>query len=91
MPSAPIAAPDALVGGIVCRGLVIAILGVVVGMAGAIKLGSIASPLIHEVSANDAVTFSIVVVSMLAIFLFAVLLPGYRAAHVDPVLALRSE
>ena len=85
------AAPNALVGGIVCRGLVIAISGVVVGTAGAIKLGSIASPLIHEVSANDAVTFSIVVVSMLVISFIAVLLPAYRAAHVDPVLALRSE
>ena len=85
------AAPRAVIGRIVGRGLVIAISGLVVGMAAAIKLGQLASPLMHEVSANDAVTFSVVVVSMLAISFFAVLIPAYRAAHVEPATALRSE
>jgi putative ABC transport system permease protein len=85
------AAPNVVVGRIVGRGLLITTLGLVVGMAAAIKLGRLASPLMPEVSANDAVTFSIVTVSMLAISSLAVLVPAYRAAHVDPITALRSE
>jgi hypothetical protein len=85
------AAPNVVVGRIVGRGILVTTLGLVVGMAAAIKLGRLASPLMPEVSANDAVTFSIVVVSILAISSLAVLVPAYRAAHVDPVTALRSE
>lgn len=85
------ATPNAVVGKIVGRGLLIAMSGLAVGLGAAIKLGRFASPLMHEVSANDAVTFSIVVVSMLAVSFIAVLLPAYRAAHIDPAMALRSE
>ena len=85
------ASPNGVVGRIVGRGLLVTTLGLVVGIAAAIKLGRLASPLMPEVSGTDALTFSIVVVSMLAISSLAVLVPAYRAAHVDPVTALRSE
>jgi putative ABC transport system permease protein len=85
------AAPGTLVRRILGRALLLAIAGLTFGIASAIKLGSIVSPLIHEVSPSDAYTLSIVAVSMLVVSAFAIVMPAYRAAHIDPAVTLRSE
>jgi predicted permease len=85
------AEPRAMVGRIMVRALLLTSLGLVTGLAAAVKLGELASPLVREVSPNDGVTFLIVMLSVLAISGFATLVPASRAARVDPMHALRSE
>jgi predicted permease len=85
------AAPNVVVCRIAGRGLLVTTLGLAAGIAAAIKLGRLASPLMPEGSGTDAVTFSIVLVSTLAVSAIAVVVPAYRAARVDPATALRSE
>jgi putative ABC transport system permease protein len=67
------------------------LLGVVIGTAGALVMGHVLSSLIYGVKPTDPVTFLVVAVILGAIALFASIIPAYRAANVDPVVALRYE
>jgi predicted permease len=64
-------------------------IGLVLGLAGAFALKSVVSSLLFEVSALDPVAFGIAAFAMLAVGLFAALVPATRASRVDPVTALR--
>jgi putative ABC transport system permease protein len=46
---------------------------------------------LFEVSALDPIAFAVAAVVMALVAVFASLIPASRAAHVDPVTALRSE
>jgi putative ABC transport system permease protein len=84
-------APRAVVGKIFSRTLLLAIFGLMTGLPAGIRLGRLASPLVHEVSPSDWMSLSAVVVSVLAISGLAAILPARRASRVDPVVALRHE
>jgi putative ABC transport system permease protein len=66
-------------------------IGLALGLAGAIAVKSVLASLLFEVSALDPVAFGIAAVAMLAVGLFAALVPASRASRVDPVVALRHE
>jgi hypothetical protein len=85
------ATPGVLARRILGRALLLAIAGLFIGIAAAVKLGRIASPLVREVSPNDTVTFLIVTASLLAVSILATLVPAIRAARVAPAVALRSD
>ena len=85
------ARPEVVVGRILGRGLLLAILGIVTGSVVGVKLGQLASPLIRGVSPNDAVSFLVIAVFLSGVSALATLVPASRAARVDPVVALRSE
>ena len=85
------ATPGVLARRILGRALLLAIAGLFIGIAAAVKLGRIASPLVREVSPNDKVTFLMVIASLLAVSVLATLVPAIRAARVAPAVALRSE
>lgn len=72
-------------------GLVLASLGVVIGLGGAFALTRLMSTLLFEVKPTDLQTFAMV--SALAIFvaLVACVVPARRATKVDPLEALRCE
>lgn len=76
---------------VVIEGMKPALLGVVVGAAGALALGRLLSSLIFEVKPTDPLTFLAVTVLLALIALLASLIPAYRAAKVDPMTALRYE
>jgi predicted permease len=85
------AAPVALAGRILARALLVATLGLVAGLAAALRLGKLVSPLVHEVSPADALTLMTVVAALLAVTALAALAPAFRATRVDPAAILRKE
>jgi putative ABC transport system permease protein len=67
------------------------LLGVLIGTVGALAMGHVLSSLIYGVKPTDPATFVVVALVLAAIALFASVIPAYRAAKVDPVVALRYE
>jgi putative ABC transport system permease protein len=76
---------------VVRNALTMILVGLGVGLAGAVALTRVVKGLLFEVSALDPTAFTVAAVSMTAIGLLAALIPASRAARVDPVTALRSE
>ncbi len=76
---------------IVVEGMKPTLLGVMVGLAGALALGRIMASVIYGVSARDILTFVTVVAMMTFIGLLASAVPAYRATRVDPMRTLRDE
>ena len=76
---------------VVVEGMKPTLLGVVVGVIGAFALGRVLSTLIYGVKSTDLVTFLAVSVVLSIVALFASIIPAYRAAKVDPMVAVRYE
>ncbi|MGH9403923.1 MAG: FtsX-like permease family protein [Terriglobia bacterium] len=76
---------------VVGQGVALALIGVAVGVAGALGLTRFLSSLLYGVSPSDPLTFASVAVILLAVALLACYLPARRAMKVDPMVALRHE
>ena len=68
-----------------------AIGGIGAGLAAAFAGGQAISSLLYEVSPRDPQVFVVMTATLLAIALVACWFPARRAAHIDPLVALRSE
>lgn len=73
------------------HGLILAVIGVVCGLAAAIGLTRLMSSLLFEVSAIDPITYGAVAVLLAGAAALASYLPARRATSVDPLEALRAE
>jgi len=76
---------------IVIEGMKPTLIGLVIGLAGALALGRVLASLIFGISATDLLTYAAVSMLLAAVGLLASIIPGYRAARVDPMVALRDE
>jgi len=76
---------------IVFEGMRPTLLGLLIGVAGALALARVMSSLIYGVSPTDVLTFLSVSVVLASIALLASIIPARRAAKVDPIVALRYE
>ena len=76
---------------VVLEGMKPTLLGVVIGLAGALALGRVLSSVIYGVSARDILTFATVAVLMSGIGMLASIVPAYRATRVDPMKTLRED
>ena len=76
---------------VVKKGIVLALIGVVVGLAGSFALTRLISTLLFEVTATDTVTFVAGSTGLFLVTLLACYLPARRATRVDPLKALRYE
>ena len=68
-----------------------ALIGVAIGLAGALALGRVVASLVYGVSATDPATFVAGAGLLAAVALCASLIPAIRATKVDPMTALRDE
>ena len=76
---------------VVRQGMILALVGVVLGLAGAYALTRVMSTLLFGVTAKDPITFGAVAALLIAVAFIACFVPARRATKVDPLVALRYE
>jgi putative ABC transport system permease protein len=85
------ASPRRLVAGALGDGAIWTLIGVAGGLAGAGVLARSLESLLFRVEPHDALTFAAVAALLALVTVAASAIPAFRAAHADPMLALRSE
>src|SRR5262249_10638333 len=85
------AAPNDVVRLFVREGLMLASVGVAIGLAGALGAARTLTTMLFGVTARDPVTFGAVAMALSVAAFCASFLPARRAARVDPMEALRTE
>lgn len=76
---------------VVGRGMLLAVIGVALGLAAAFWATSVMSSLLFGVTATDVTTFVAIPMALAAVASVASYLPARRATRVDPMAALRCE
>jgi len=73
------------------QGLVLATVGIALGLAGAMGLNRLIASLLFGVQPTDPVTLTTVIATILLIAAFACWLPAWRASRVNPSVVLRAD
>ncbi|HEU4935849.1 MAG TPA: ABC transporter permease [Vicinamibacterales bacterium] len=76
---------------VVGNAMVLAVVGIVLGTAGAFLLTRLMTRLLFNVQPQDPLTFTAVAILLACVAAVASYVPGRRATRVDPVVALRAE
>ncbi len=85
------ASASGVVGRVMREGVGLTLLGLGIGVAGALGLTRLMRSMIHGVSATDPATFVGGVVLLIAVAAIASCVPAVRASRVDPIEVLRAE
>src|SRR5439155_586086 len=80
-----------LSGLVLARGARLALLGIGLGLVGALALSRFLSALLYGIGERDPLTFAVVAMTLGTVALAASLLPARAAARLDPMTVLRSE
>jgi putative ABC transport system permease protein len=80
-----------ILGMAVRQGVVLILIGIGVGLAGALALTRVMSGLLYGVDATDPATFAAIVLLLAFASLIACYIPARRATRVDPLIALKYE
>jgi putative ABC transport system permease protein len=73
---------------VIRQGMMLTVIGVIAGIAGAFALTRVIANLLFGVSASDPVTFIAISLLLIAVAFIACYLPARRAAKLDPMIAL---
>lgn len=76
---------------VVTEGMRLTVLGLVIGLFGALALTRMMTSLLYQVNTTDPVTFAGVIFALASVSVLACYLPARRATRVDPMVALRHE
>ena len=74
---------------VVRQGMMLALIGVIVGLAGALALTRVMSSLLFGVTERDPITFVAVAALLIVVAFISCFVPAHRATKVDPLVALR--
>jgi putative ABC transport system permease protein len=80
-----------ILGMVVRQGLTMASAGIAVGVLAGLALTRLITSLLYDVKPDDPWTFVVVALVLTVTALLAAIRPAIRAAHVDPLIALRCE
>jgi predicted permease len=80
-----------VVGHVLRQGVVLAVIGIAVGIATSVPLASLVRGMLFGIGAHDPLTYLLVPLVLLAAAALASLVPALRAGRVDPIEALRAE
>jgi putative ABC transport system permease protein len=73
------------------QGLMLTLIGITAGIAGAIAAARAVSSMLFGITATDPATFAAISILLTIVALLACYLPARRAAKIDPTVALRCE
>ncbi|MGD8499981.1 MAG: ABC transporter permease [Phycisphaerales bacterium] len=76
---------------VIKKGLTLIVIGMVIGIAGALALTRVLRSLLYDVAPTDPVTLGAVCLLLMAVGLVACYIPARRAMKIDPMVALRYE
>jgi len=76
---------------VIAHGAKLVLIGLVIGIAGALGMTRFLSDLLFGVNPADPLTFVSISLVLLAVALLACYIPARRATKVDPMIALRHE
>lgn len=76
---------------IIRQGMLLALIGVAIGLGGALGLTRLMQTLLYGISPTDPLTFATIAILLILVALLACYIPAQRATKVDPLLALRNE
>jgi putative ABC transport system permease protein len=85
------ASRQAMLGLVLQEGLLITLIGVLVGLTGALILSRVMSNYVYGITSTDPLTFVATSLLLTGVALLASYIPARRAARVDPSVALRYE
>jgi putative ABC transport system permease protein len=80
-----------MLGLVLQEGLWVTLIGVVLGLAGALMLSRVMGRYVYGITSTDPLTFAATSLLLIAVALLASYIPARRAASVDPTVALRYE
>ena len=73
------------------QGVKVTVVGVATGVALAFALGRVVESLLFGASPRDPLVFGVAAVTLLVVAAVASVVPAWRAARVDPMIALRDD
>ncbi|MGE4066987.1 MAG: ADOP family duplicated permease [Vicinamibacterales bacterium] len=85
------ARPGQVLGAVVRRGVAVTLVGVVIGLAGAVGVTRFMRAVLYGVEPVDPLTFGAMALVLIAVSALASWLPARRAARLDPAETLRAE
>jgi len=73
------------------RGLSVTLIGLTIGIVGAVALAPLLGSVLYNVQTRDPYLMTLAAAILALVALLASVIPAHRAAHVDPIAVLRGD